>query len=152
MSRLATLPPPRAATAAERRLHPQLTAGERRRLLAQARELFLQGELFACHEAWETVWRSTTPEPRDLWRGLIQLAVALYHHRDRGRPDVARRVLAKARRRLTPFAPLACGLDVATLLADAAAWDAWLGDHLAGVAAAPPRLPRLEVVDSAAYR
>jgi hypothetical protein len=140
------------ASARRRGLHPELAPAERRRLLLAARDLFRRGELFACHEAWETVWRSSDPEPRDLWRGLIQLAVALYHHRARRRPDVARRVLAKARRRLLPFAPVARGLDVAALLAAAEVWDRWLAGRVTGTVAPEPPLPPLDLVDPAAYR
>ena len=78
---------------------------------------------------WEEVWRSTTPEPKELLQGLIQVAVGMVHHRDRGRPAVARRVLAKGRRRVEPYAPAALGLDLDALLASVDGWSRWLEHH-----------------------
>src|SRR6185503_690713 len=76
-------------------LHPELEPEERRLLLLRGVELFNAARFYEAHEVWEEVWRSTTPEPKDLLQGLIQVAVGMVHHRDRGRPAVARRVLAK---------------------------------------------------------
>jgi predicted metal-dependent hydrolase len=129
-------------------LHPDLDPVERRRLLLSGVDLFNGGRFFEAHEAWEEVWRSTTPEPKQLLQGLIQIAVAMVHHRDRGRPEVARRVLAKARRRVEPSAPAALGLDLAELLRSVASWDAWLATR----AGAAPPLPRVRILDPAAVR
>jgi predicted metal-dependent hydrolase len=122
-------------------LHPDLPPEERRRLLREGIDLFNAARFYDAHEAWETVWRSTTPEPKDLLQGLIQVAVAMVHHLDRGRPAVARRVLAKGRRRLEPFAPAALGLDLEELLASVDRWDRWLGERAGG----SPPLPRVRV-------
>jgi len=127
-------------------LHPDLTAEERRRLILRGVELFNRGEFFEAHEAWEEVWRSTTPEPRDLFQGLVQVAAALHHAVDRGKPTPARRVLARGRRRLVPLAPAACGLDLAALLTELDRWDRWLA---AGEGERPP-LPKIRVADLAA--
>ena len=122
-----------------RELHPRLTPEGRRALVREGTELFHAGSYFAAHEAWEEVWRSTMPEPRDLFQGLVQLAAAFHHLRDRRRPDVARRVLAKVRSRLAAVAPRAAGLDVAAVLDQIAAWEEWL----ATPTGEPPPLPRL---------
>lgn len=122
-------------------LRPELTAAERRRLVARGIELFDAGAWYDCHEAFEEVWRSTTPEPRDLWQGLIQVAVGLHHALDRGRPDVGRRVLAKGRRRLARVPSPCEGIDVAALLAAVEAWDRWLAAP-EGERPAPPRIER----------
>ena len=126
-----------------RELHPALTPEERRELFATGIRLFNRGEFFECHEAFEEIWRSTTPEPKDLFQGLIQVGVGLFHFFERRRPDVARRVLAKGRRRLEPLAPESHGLDLAALLAAVDVWEAWLEEALDE----PPPPPRLEVVD-----
>lgn len=120
-------------------LHPTLTAAERRRLLLRGVELFNQGRFFEAHEAWEEIWRSTTPQPRDLFQGLIQVAVGLYHFRQRRRPAVAARLLARGRRRLEPLAPRCQGLDLAGLLTQTSRWEAWLET----AEGKPPELPRL---------
>ena len=133
-------------------LHPVLSPARRDELVREGTGLFHAGRWFAAHEAWEEVWRSTTPEPRDLFQGLVQLAAAFHHLHARGRPDVARRVLAKARRRLAavcerggdamraaPDRAVDLELDVEALLAQLAAWDAWL----ASPAGDSPPAPRL---------
>lgn len=124
---------------AEAELHPTLTPKRRRQLLEEGIALFNRGAYFDCHEAFEEIWRSTSPEPKDLFQGLIQVAVGLYHHLERQRPDVARRVMAKGRRRLVPLAPTCQGLDLAALLTAVERWEAWL----ALGRGEPPPLPRL---------
>lgn len=124
----------------ERELHPELGPDERRRLIARGIELFDAGEYFACHETFEEVWRSTDPQPRDLWQGLIQVAVGLHHALDRGRPEVGRRVLAKGRRRLAGLPSPCAGIDVAALLAAVGKWERWLA---APAGERPPR-PRID--------
>ncbi|RMH16889.1 MAG: DUF309 domain-containing protein [Acidobacteria bacterium] len=131
-----------------RSLHPELTPARRRALFRRGLELFDAGRYFECHEAFEEIWRSTTPEPRDLFQGLIQVAVGLHHWHARRRPDVARRVLAKGRRRLAPLAPACRGLDLHDLLAAVAAWESWLA-HPSGQ---PPPAPRIAVVDPPSLR
>jgi hypothetical protein len=129
-------------------LHPELEPEERRRLLRRGLDLFNAARFFDAHEAWEEVWRSTEPEPKELLQGLIQVAVAMVHHLDRDRPAVARRVLAKGRRRIEPWAPQALGLDLAGLLAALERWDRWLERPVGG----SPPLPRVRVVEPARLR
>ena len=122
-------------------LHPVLSPARRQELVREGVELFHAGKFFEAHEAWEQVWRSTTPEPRDLFQGLVQLAAAFHHLHARRRPDVARRVLAKARRRLENL------VAAQTLVAELAKWDSWL----ATATDEPPALPRLDwLLDEAA--
>lgn len=123
-------------------LHPELTAAKRRRLVRTGIDCFNSGRFFDAHEAWEEVWRSTTPEPKELWRGLIQVAVGLYHHLERGNPAAARRVLARGLRRLEPFPQGTEGLDLDLFRAAAHAWQGWLGEPVGD----PPPLPRVEPV------
>src|SRR3954471_12279324 len=78
-------------------------------------ELIRSGEFFAAHEELELVWRAAASEERDFFQGLVQVAVAWYQP-GRGKPVATERQLAKAIRRLKPFAPAPRGLDVATLL------------------------------------
>ena len=129
-------------------LHPDLTPEERRRLVFEGIELFNRGEFFASHESWEEVWRSTTPEPRDLFQGLVQIAAGMHHAVDRGKPEPARRVLGKGRRHLEPLAPVSCGLDVAALVAQVERWEEWLEDGRGGA----PAPPVIEVLDPEAVR
>ncbi len=107
-------------------LHPEISREERERLFRTGIELFNQRRFFAAHEAWEEIWRSTTPEPKGLFQGLIQVAAALHQHLDLKRTEGPRRTLAKARRNLAPFAPEALGIDIADLLVQVERWEGWL--------------------------
>ena len=113
---------------AVRTLHPHLAPSERLALVARGGELFARGEFFAAHEAWEEIWRSNDPAPRELFQALVQMAAAFHHLRVRGRRDVARRVLGKARARLLRVAAHGAPLDIAALDADLARWERWLID------------------------
>jgi hypothetical protein len=115
-------------------LHPALSERRRRQLARRGAVLFDGGRHFAAHECWEEIWRSTTPEPRDLWQGLVQLAAAFHHLKVRRRPEAARRVLGKAGLRLARVssqgaeagAGPAGPAKLASLLAQIATWSAWL--------------------------
>jgi len=120
-------------------LHPDLSAVERERFFGEGVELFNQGRFFEAHEAWEEIWRSTTPEPRDLFQGLIQVAAALHQFLDLHRNEAPRRTLAKARKRLEPYVPIALGIDIRDLLEQVGAWESWL-EHREGE---PPSTPTL---------
>jgi hypothetical protein len=79
-------------------------------------ELLRRGEWFAAHEELELAWRAAEPAERDFFQGLVHVAVAWYQAR-RGRRVGCERQLAKAARRLGPFAPEHRGVDVAATLA-----------------------------------
>ncbi len=62
------------------------------------------------------MWRAAAPEERDFFQGLVHVAVAWYQA-GREKPIATERQLAKAIRRLGPFAPEHRGVDLAALLA-----------------------------------
>ncbi len=132
--------------AGHRELHPNLSPEKRRRLFLKGIELFNGGRFYDSHEVWEDIWRSTTPEPKNLFQGLIQIAAALHQFLDLHRQEAPSRTLAKARVRLEPYVPDACGLDIASLLDQVGVWESWLilkqGD--------PPPVPVVKVLDPAA--
>jgi predicted metal-dependent hydrolase len=74
------------------------------------------GRFFEAHEELEIVWRAAAPDERDFYQGLVHVAVAWYQA-GRGRPIATASQLAKAARRLGPFAPAHRGVDVADVLA-----------------------------------
>ncbi len=78
-------------------------------------DLIRRGEYFEAHEELEEAWRAAEPEEKDFFQGLVHVAVA-WHHAGRGNRPGCERQLAKAKRRLTPFAPEHRGVDVAFLL------------------------------------
>ena len=79
-----------------------------------ALDLVREGGGFAAHEVLEGLWRGAEPAERDLYQGLVHVAVATYQEQ-RGNPVGRRRQLEKALRRLGPYAPAYEGLDVAAL-------------------------------------
>jgi predicted metal-dependent hydrolase len=79
-------------------------------------DLIRRGEYFAAHEELEDAWRAAPPAERDFFQGLVHVAVAWYQA-GRGRRIGTERQLAKAIRRLTPFAPAHRGVELNPLLA-----------------------------------
>jgi uncharacterized protein len=79
-------------------------------------ELIRRGEYFAAHEELELAWRAAPRDERDFFQGLVHVAVAWYQA-GRGRQIGTERQLAKAIKRLTPYAPSHRGLDLESLLA-----------------------------------
>src|SRR5205085_12294547 len=77
--------------------------------------LIRAGQYFAAHEELEAAWRAAPQPERDFFQGLVHVAVAWYHA-GRGRRIGTERQLAKAIRRLTPYAPRHRGLDLDALL------------------------------------
>jgi predicted metal-dependent hydrolase len=73
------------------------------------------GRYFDAHEELELAWRAAEPAERDFYQGLVHVAVAWYQA-GRGRRTGCERQLEKAARRLGPYAPEHCGVDVAALL------------------------------------
>jgi hypothetical protein len=73
-------------------------------------------DYFECHELLEEYWKSLPlrDPDRDVWVGLIQLAVALYHHR-RGNAAGAVKMYRGAAARLRPETLDRLGLDGAAV-------------------------------------
>jgi 8-oxo-dGTP pyrophosphatase MutT (NUDIX family) len=78
-------------------------------------DLIRRGEYFEAHEELEEAWRAAEPAEKDFFQGLVHVTVA-WHHAGRGNRPGCERQLAKARRRLTPFAPLHRGVDLVRVL------------------------------------
>ena len=78
-------------------------------------DLIRRGEYFAAHEELEEAWRAAEPAERDFYQGLVHVAVAWYQA-GRGNRVGCERQLAKAARRLGPYAPEHRGVDVGSLL------------------------------------
>ena len=78
-------------------------------------ERIRRGEYFEAHESLEDAWRAAEPAEKNFFQGLVHVAVA-WHHAGRGNRPGCERQLAKAARRLEPFAPEHRGVDVAAVL------------------------------------
>jgi predicted metal-dependent hydrolase len=105
--------------------------------LERGLELIRRGEFFTAHEELELAWRAAQPEERDFYQGLVHVAVAWYQA-GRGRRPGCERQLAKAERRLRPFAPRHRNVDVAAVLAQVRAAVATV--ESGSLALEPPRV------------
>jgi hypothetical protein len=65
-------------------------------------ELLNQGRYFEAHEAIEAAWRAEPGEIRQLYQGILQVAV-VYHHIIHHNYFGARKVIRRAISNLTPF-------------------------------------------------
>ena len=84
--------------------------------LARGLELMRAGEYFDAHEELEVAWRAADVRERDFFQGLVHVTVAWYQA-GRGNGVGCERQLAKAARRLAPYAPAHRGVEVDALLA-----------------------------------
>jgi predicted metal-dependent hydrolase len=100
--------------------------------IAEALELVRRGQRFEAHELLEDLWRAAPTPERDLYQGLVHVAVATYQE-SRGNEVGRTRQLEKAIRRLTPYAPVYEGIAIGDLLD-------WCGASLASDRCPP--LPR----------
>lgn len=78
-------------------------------------ELFNRGEFYECHEVIEGLWLEVRDAHRDLYKGVIQAAAALYQYR-RGIWSGALGLHRTSLEYLRPYAPASLGLDVGGLI------------------------------------
>lgn len=78
---------------------------------------FNRGEYYPCHETLEELWMAEQRPIRELYQGILQLAVALNHLR-RGNHRGAVSLLAAGRERLAALPGICRQVDVAALRAD----------------------------------
>ncbi len=83
--------------------------------IVAALALVRTGRGFEAHERLELLWRAAPPAERDLYQGLVHVAVATYQD-GRGNAVGRTRQLEKAVRRLAPYAPVYEGLQIEALL------------------------------------
>jgi len=76
---------------------------------------FNRGEYYDCHETLEEIWMHEQGKIRDLYKGILQIAVAIYHAK-RSNLKGAMRLVTSGMELLRPFAPECKGIDVAHLL------------------------------------
>lgn len=86
-------------------LHPQALAGL---------HLFNQGAYFEAHEALEAAWRVEVGSSRDLYRGILQVAV-MYHHVTQNNFTGAIKMFQRCMPWLLPFPEICHGVDIADL-------------------------------------
>ncbi len=79
--------------------------------LVAGMEHFNRGDYFEAHEAWEQTWYGTEGEESRFLKGLIQVAVALYHL-ESGNLKGARKVMGTALDYLKEFPSVRSGVDL----------------------------------------
>ena len=92
-------------------LHPQAAEGLR---------LLNAGEYFEAHEALEAAWNAETGEVRNLYQGILQVAVT-YLHITRGNYNGAIKVYSRGQKHLKNLADICQGIQVEALRRDAEA-------------------------------
>ena len=80
-------------------------------------QLFEKQEFFESHEVLEELWMAVTGSERNLYKGLIQIAVSLHHLGD-GNLRGARKVFDTARDLLEPYQPSGAGVRLDHLVND----------------------------------
>ncbi|MMZ63907.1 hypothetical protein D3C76_276870 [compost metagenome] len=83
-------------------------------------------DYFECHEVLEELWLKLDKEP--LYKGLLQVAVGLYHFRN-GNVTGGRKMLRSACQRLALYPHDSLGIDLGKLLREAAAYADALDDY-----------------------
>jgi uncharacterized protein len=84
-------------------------------------EIFNRAEFFDAHEVLEDVWRAAPEEEKKFLQGIIQIAVALYHHGN-GNSIGACSVLRRAFRNLSRYPEGYGGIQLANLLHSVSEW------------------------------
>jgi predicted metal-dependent hydrolase len=90
-------------------LHPKAIEGM---------ELFNKGRFFDSHEELEIAWNEETGKIRELYQGILQIAVT-YLHITRGNYDGAAKVYDRAMRRLKNWPQVCRGIQVGKFKKDA---------------------------------
>ena len=86
--------------------------------LLEGIEQFNRGDYYDCHETLEAVWMHEQGKIRDLYKGILQIGVAIYHAK-RSNLKGAMRLVSSGMELISPFAPECMGIDVTHLLLSA---------------------------------
>ncbi|TDJ66847.1 MAG: DUF309 domain-containing protein [Planctomycetota bacterium] len=94
----------------------EFSEADAERAFAEGVRLFNAGDYHAAHEALEQCWLATEGADSDLFKGLIQAAICMYHFR-RANLAGARKLYSGHRKLLGPYLPERRGLDLDGFLA-----------------------------------
>lgn len=86
-------------------------------LAVKGLEAFNAGEFFEAHEFLETAWRAERRPVRELYRGVLQVAVG-YFHICQNNYVGARKMFARSRKWLAPFPAICQGIQLDRLRQD----------------------------------
>ena len=108
--------------------------------------LFNQADFFDAHEALEDIWRAAPGPEKKFLQGLIQVAVALYHHGN-GNTIGVRSVLRRGFRNLSRYPEGFAGIHLASLLRSVSDWQRALDEGTP-----VPALPKIVIQSSVVSR
>ncbi|ACM19682.1 protein of unknown function DUF309 [Geotalea daltonii FRC-32] len=77
---------------------------------------FNRGEWFICHETLEELWAGESGSARDLYQGILQVAVALHHWQEENYAGAVF-LLGQAVKLLRHVEPVCRGVDVTEMIA-----------------------------------
>ena len=80
--------------------------------------LFNQGKYYQCHDDLEAAWRADTTPARNLYKGILQVGIALYQV-ERGNYRGAIKMLLRVRQWLDPLPDICRGVHIAPFRANA---------------------------------
>ncbi|MNJ35633.1 hypothetical protein D3C77_303840 [compost metagenome] len=83
-------------------------------------------DYFECHEVMEELWLQLDKNP--LYKGLLQVAVGLYHFRN-GNVTGGQKMMESAVRRLRPYPPDSLGINLGKLLRETEQYAAALASY-----------------------
>ncbi len=86
-------------------------------LAIEGLQAFNAGQYFEAHELLETAWRAEPRPIRELYRGVLQVAVG-YYHISRQNYTGALKMFARSRKWLAPFPAVCQGIHLARLRQD----------------------------------
>ena len=109
--------------------------------------LFNRADFFDAHEVLEDIWRAAPGPEKKFLQGLIQVAVALYHHGN-GNTIGARSVLRRGFRNLSRYPEGFGGIHLASLLKSVSDWQRALDEGTP----VPPALPKIVIQSSVVSR
>lgn len=107
---------------------------------------FNRGEYYECHETLEEIWREETGQIRDLYKGILQVGVGIYHAK-RSNLKGAARLVSSGIELLSPFSPECLGIDVAHLLQSAKRLRRELNELAAAPGLPPGTVPVIRFID-----
>ena len=84
-------------------------------------ERFNRQEFFECHEVLEEIWLEEPPEEKPFYQGIIQIAAAFHHVRNRNLRG-ARSLMEAGAAKLRRYPAHHYGIDVAAFLTALAPW------------------------------
>lgn len=114
-------------------------------LLLEGIRQFNRGEYYECHETLEDIWRDEPGKIRDLYKGILQIGVGIYHAR-RSNLKGARRLVSSGMELLSPFAPECMGIDIAHLLHSARRFEEELNELAPGRELSPKAIPVIRFI------